>query len=1637
MNPQLLFKFKYNRHDYRALLASLLLVTMLSLWLYPKPVLADAPTFNIKHNFGTGNDQTWIVTMGDIDGDGHLDLIVGNNGQNEVYLNDGTGNFSGIRRFFGTGSDPTNSVAVGDLNDDSHLDLVVGNDDDQNVVYLNDGKGNFYNGTVDDCDSPPEDVYCFGTGADWTKSVAMGDINGDGDLDLIVGNNGQNMIYLNDGSSSFSDVGHPFGPFGNPTLSVAVGDLDNDGDLDLVTGNDDQDDSVDFSQNWIYLNDGWGNFYSGPIDCDAPPVNVRCFGTGSDRSRSVTVGDVDGDDDFDLIVGNFGQNMVYLNDGAGDFSGASRPFGTGGDTTTSVSLGDINNDGHLDLVAGNNTQNLIYLNDGDGNFSGPNLLFGTGEDRTSSMVVGDVDVDGQLDIVVGNTAGQNVVYLNDGGSGLPGTRHIFTSHDRTNSISVGDIDADGYLDIVVGNYIDQNKIYLNDGEGNFSDDRYLSFGHVNDKIHDVAVGDVDGDGYLDLVVGNNDLADVNIDNQNLIYLNDGEGNFYNGTVDDCNLPPENVRCFGTGTDQTRNVALGDVDGNGHLDIITGNYSQTNMIYLNDGTKNFSGAGHPFGTGEGYTFDIAIGDLNDDGHIDLIVGNNYQDGDEDIEQNIAYLNDGEGSFYSGEVNCASPPENVRCFSTKGSDTDSVVVGDIDGNWHLDIVVGNLASQNEIFLNDGEGNFSGPNHSFGTSGDYTRSVAVGDVNGDGHLDLIIGNSTNPISLSGHQNRVYLNDGQGNLTDSGRSFGAGDDMTNEVAMGDVNNDGSLDLILGNIAQNEIHLGQPPAARLPNNPPHVAIKHPGDTPAVNFSASPKILDKDTISITYTLFDLEGNPANIRAYYSPNGGGVWQPVTLTNDTQTTNLVASPWPTGTSHTLTWQADADLIKNNNVAFRIEAYQNLSNNPGPFQRPYISAQTFPFRVEAAEWFVKVISGTQSVEGAAIYQAGQLVTKSVRDSNLTSRAGLGSLENPTPGQPIVALKQMKEQPTIREAHSGWAYRTYLTSLNLDDEGQPQPDTIGEESGEQRITIRVDDPLILFNIVASIEWDATEEYIANIEDAFRKASDYLYDVTDGQMAFGQVVIYDKAAHWADADFQFSTKNTVRPYAFIGGINSTDKAHTIRVGRFWTRQGGNSGKWNEPDGYRTLIHEFAHYALYLEDEYFVRKTDDNGNLVPDENVSCTDLLIRRSPSGDATNASVMFYHYHASEFAGAGRWNENCQGTQQHLVNKKSDWETIVEYYGGPGWIINTPRHRGDKVMAGPDKFPTHLLPFPTITISNTGQTDGEALQLTIMDKTGQPIHNALVALYTPTDQGTIAIDQGLSDAQGKIQIYGALEGNTIQAATFDGALSGSVSVIKDQTTYQLNLLPATLKRQALPPSSRTPYLNLIPSSDGDTLALELHGLNEDGNLNASVVPGEGAGIAQSTPLAYSPTASAHTGQVNFAGVGLGTGRVQVNGISSGRLIQINSDYNLQQAHNDQPTSLYSEDGNFEFHLSVDSLKSDQAYATVLPTGYVPDPLPNGLSVIGSAYEVRLSGAVTELEKEGVVRLHYHPEVMGTYTQTTIFRWHPNPDGTGEWLDLGGEPSDTDNAWSITAQQLGIYALMGVEVAPLTTKIYLPLILK
>lgn len=355
------------------------------------------------------------------------------------------------------------------------------------------------------------------------------------------------------------------------TAGIALADLDGDGDLDVVFANG----RHLAEKDWVYSNDGKGSFYG-----------RRALENGPDRSYGVAIGDFDNDGDLDAVVANDAgdRSIVYRNDGRANFT-AFAALGSGIQARRAVALGDLDGDGDLDAVLVGVGQDHIYLNEGAGR-RWTERPFGSREGndaRATGVALADLDGDKDLDIVVpGRYEGDSVMYLNDGKAGFSDTRRFGVAADDPTSVAVGDIDGDGDADIVTGNWKQPHVVYVNDGHGRFN--QSSTFGTGKEQTWSIALGDIDLDGDLDVVVGNADVGfwteDLDGDKSpdrfgqetrgvpSRVYVNDGHGRFTAGVS------------FSTGGDNTRPIALGDVDGDGDLDIVMGNDCQPNHVFFN-------------------------------------------------------------------------------------------------------------------------------------------------------------------------------------------------------------------------------------------------------------------------------------------------------------------------------------------------------------------------------------------------------------------------------------------------------------------------------------------------------------------------------------------------------------------------------------------------------------------------------------------------------------------------------------------------------------------------------------------------------------------------------------------------------------------------------------------------------------------------------------------------------------------------------------------------------------------------------------------------------------------------------------------------------------------------------------------------
>ena len=307
------------------------------------------------------------------------------------------------------------------------------------------------------------------------------------------------------------------------------------------------------------------------------------------------------------------------------------------------------------------------------------------------------------------------------------------------NVALGDFNEDGALDVIFGAW-DINYVYFGDGKGQFNDsNQQLS------SSYSLEVGDVNNDSHLDVICGNT------------IWLNDGNGNFTssNGITGDIAA-----------------TKLADLNEDGHPDIFAIiNYSAS-RVFINDSTGNFTDSGQKLGDGTigtGQITELALGDINNDGAVDAITTGWRYDGSTECPNQV-WMNDGTGNFTISEQN----------LDEGGSHVHGLALHDLNGDGWLDLILAiqDGSRSGRIYLNDQSGNLIKQNNIGSCCGE---DVELGDFNGDGITDLF-------IAQSQQGSRVWLKDGQGNLTDSGVRLGSNTYW--DSAVGDFNNDGKPDV-------------------------------------------------------------------------------------------------------------------------------------------------------------------------------------------------------------------------------------------------------------------------------------------------------------------------------------------------------------------------------------------------------------------------------------------------------------------------------------------------------------------------------------------------------------------------------------------------------------------------------------------------------------------------------------------------------------------------------------------------------------------------------------------------------------------------------------------------------------------------------
>jgi hypothetical protein len=631
-----------------------------SVWVYSAD---DDGRFSYHERVYTSTSPLSHVALGDIDGDGALDILV--NSGRDVLWGNGDASFRGTTAAISNNSG--SALVLADLNGDDRLDLVgLGNE--SIVVALNDGLGRF---------PVSEWVPIAVTPFD----IAAADVNGDGFVDIVTANpTSQDVsVLLGNGAGLFAPERRFF--VGSFARYLAVGDFNSDGRADVVVANGDESSEVS-----VLLGSGEAIF--------EPERRLEV----SSRAFAVAVADLDGDGDGDLAIAVPGRHTgdvgvaVLLGNGDGSFQEVREV--SSGLIIYQLLLADFNGDGSIDIAGRSNSDAMVLLGNGDGSFrTRPRVRVGLGP---RAVAMGDLDLDGRTDVVTANYSSNDVSVLLGRGDGtfLPETRAPAGA--RPASVALADLNGDRILDIATANEVSNDVSVIDgSGDGSFPAERRFGAG-VGPRA--LAVGDLNGDGHADITTANERSSDVSL------LLGDGTGSFVEQQRVATSAPP-------------RAIALGDLDADGRIDITTVDGYRGLGVLLARGDGSFEvERRYELGFAESYPVSLAIGDLNTDGLLDVAV--------------VGALS-GEVFVMLGQE---GGPLRVHRSAVVGTLPLGVVIADFDGDLRPDIAASNSGSKDvSILLGNGDGSFRAQRRY--PAGFEPGSLAAGDLDNDGRADIAV--------------------------------------------------------------------------------------------------------------------------------------------------------------------------------------------------------------------------------------------------------------------------------------------------------------------------------------------------------------------------------------------------------------------------------------------------------------------------------------------------------------------------------------------------------------------------------------------------------------------------------------------------------------------------------------------------------------------------------------------------------------------------------------------------------------------------------------------------------------------------------------------------------------------------------------
>ncbi len=673
----------------------------------------------------------------------------------------------------------------------------------------------FVDGTFDDAGA---NMYVSRKGR--IQTINRWDVNGDGNIDILCANSHPLVemldmsIYWGDGKD-FSIRNHSYIPADGP-MWVAADDLNGDGEMDLVVANYSNGTWTEMDSFVYYGGLKDRNYRKAPGEWAFYPFKERIT-LPSANAQKPAIGDFDKDGCKDIVFAFSGGFWEYRDKNKKDLSpsrvywGSRTGFDRGRFTNlwtqgaTDVAVADLNKDTWLDLVFSNGEGNESFVYLGSARGFSESSLTRLPTRKPHAVEVGDVNNDGWPDIVFANEAGDvSYAYLSETGT-FSGDRRIEFETHAAKDIVIRDFNQDGYHDVFFANH--QSSLTGDPYRANRMIDSYLYFGSASgfsktnrQSLQTIGAwganaADLNRDGWTDLLVCNFQ-EHYSYEVPSFIYWNGPNG--FELTRRTC--------LYEHGA---QGNAIADLDGDGHLDILItsmmgnsrGDYDPSYLYFGND--QGLYSVEHRLELPGREPYEQAFADLDDDAQVDVLLINR---GETTRLANELWI-------YWNQTNTFTP---WRVTGLPNYGGIGVEVADLDRDGYLDVIVSNSDSQQKA--PDGKpspGSFIYWGGSGGWAVDKrtalpiveTRAAAVCDINNDGQLDLVFGQQValGRLSTDWGDASIFLGDGTRNFGDARRIRIEGSDRTGTPGVADLNKDGLLDIAFAHDKNVLVYYQQP----------------------------------------------------------------------------------------------------------------------------------------------------------------------------------------------------------------------------------------------------------------------------------------------------------------------------------------------------------------------------------------------------------------------------------------------------------------------------------------------------------------------------------------------------------------------------------------------------------------------------------------------------------------------------------------------------------------------------------------------------------------------------------------------------------------------------------------------------------------